>query len=69
MALHSGTVVWRIPWTEKSGRIQSIGTQRGGHDRSDLAHMHVANLPLRIRVRISQHFQSIFHALFQSIFP
>ena len=25
-------LAWRIPWTEKSGRLQSIGSQRVGHD-------------------------------------
>ena len=24
--------VWRFPWTEKPGRLQSIGLQRVGHD-------------------------------------
>ena len=23
---------WRIPWTEEPGRLQSIGSQRVGHD-------------------------------------
>ena len=32
MATHSSIPVWRIPWTEKSGRLQSIGSQRVGHD-------------------------------------
>ena len=31
-ATHSGTLVWKIPWTEKPGRLQSIGSQRIGHD-------------------------------------
>ena len=31
---------WRIPWTEKSGRLQSTGSQRVRHDWSDLARMH-----------------------------
>ena len=26
-ATHSGTLVWKIPWTEKPGRLQSIGSQ------------------------------------------
>ena len=30
-------VVWRIPWTEEPRGLQSIGLQRGGHDRDDLA--------------------------------
>ena len=29
---------WRIAWTEELGRLQSMGSQRVGHDRSDLAH-------------------------------
>ena len=32
MATHSGTLVWKIPWTEKPGRLQSMGSQRVGHD-------------------------------------
>ena len=29
---HSSTLAWRIPWTEESGRLQSMGSQRVGHD-------------------------------------
>ena len=25
-------LVWRIPWTEEPGRLQSMGSQRVGHD-------------------------------------
>ena len=32
MATHSSILAWRIPWTEESGRLQSIGSQRVGHD-------------------------------------
>ena len=32
MATHSSTLAWRIPWTEEPGRLQSIGSQRVGHD-------------------------------------
>ena len=28
MATHSSILVWRIPWTEESGALQSIGSQR-----------------------------------------
>ena len=31
------------PWTEESGRQQSIRSQRAGHDQSDLAHTHTLN--------------------------
>ena len=36
---HSGILAWRIPWTEEPAELQSIGSQRVGHDRSDLTHM------------------------------
>ena len=32
MATHSSTLAWQIPWTEKPGRLQSLGSQRVGHD-------------------------------------
>ena len=32
MATHSSILAWRIPWTEESGRLQSMGSQRVGHD-------------------------------------
>ena len=32
MATHSSILAWRIPWTEESGGIQSMGSQRVGHD-------------------------------------
>ena len=32
MATHSSILAWRIPWTEEPGRLQSIATQRVGHD-------------------------------------
>ena len=32
MAIHSSPIAWRIPWTEESGRLQSMGSQRVGHD-------------------------------------
>ena len=31
MALHSSTLAWKIPWTEESGRLQSMGSLRVGH--------------------------------------
>ena len=29
---HSSTLVWKIPWTEEPGRLQSMGSLRVGHD-------------------------------------
>ena len=35
MPPHSSTLVWKIPWTEEPGRLQSMGSQRVGHLLSD----------------------------------
>ena len=32
MATHSSTLAWKIPWTEERCRLQSMGSQRVGHD-------------------------------------
>ena len=32
MAPHSSTLAWRIPWMEEPGGLQSVGSQRVGHD-------------------------------------
>ena len=34
---HSSILAWRIPWIDEPGRLQSMGSQRVGHDWSDLA--------------------------------
>ena len=31
MATHSRTLAWKIPWTEESGKLQSMGSPRVGH--------------------------------------
>ena len=32
MAIHSNILTWKIPWTEESGGLQSMGLQKVGHD-------------------------------------
>ena len=32
MATYSSTLAWKIPWMEEPGRLQSMGSQRVGHD-------------------------------------
>ena len=34
MVTHSSILAWRIPWMEKPGRLQSMGSQRVRHDRA-----------------------------------
>ena len=38
MATHSSTLAWKIPWTEEAGRLQSMGSQRVGHDWATSLH-------------------------------
>ena len=39
MATHSGILAWRIPWTEEPSGLQSIGSQRVGHNSEGLSTM------------------------------
>ena len=32
MATHSSILAWKISWTEEPGGLQSVGSQRVGHD-------------------------------------
>ena len=32
MATHSSILAWKIPWTEEPSRLQSMGSQKVGHD-------------------------------------
>ena len=32
MAAHSSTLAWKIPWTEETDRLQSVGSRRVGHE-------------------------------------
>ena len=32
MATHSGIFAWRMPWSEGPGGLQTMESQRGGHD-------------------------------------
>ena len=43
MATHSSILAQRIPLTEEPGGLQCIGSQRVGHDWSNLAHTHALN--------------------------
>ena len=38
MAMHSSSLTWRIPWTEEPGGLQSMGSQRAGHDKATNTH-------------------------------
>ena len=41
MTTHSSVLAWKIPWTEESGGLQSMGSQRVGHDSVTNTHMEI----------------------------
>ena len=46
MATHSSILAWRTPWTEESGRLQSMGLQRVGHNLAAKPPPPLSDLPL-----------------------
>ena len=42
MSAHSGILAWRIPWTEEPGGLQSLGSQRVGHNQAINANIFIA---------------------------
>ena len=49
MATYSSILACRIPWTEKPGRLQSMGSQRVGHDGATSLSLWVHMLPWWLR--------------------
>ena len=52
MATCSSVLAWRIPWTEKPGCTQSIGSQRVRHDWRGLEHTHMVYIYMVYQVYI-----------------
>ena len=45
IATHSSILAWRIPWTEETGRLQSMGSHRVGYDWATSLSLHLATKP------------------------
>ena len=48
-ALETSTVAWRIPWTEKPGRLQSTGSQKVRHDWATSFSLRLLRVPWTAR--------------------
>ena len=48
MATHSSILVWRIPWTEKPGGLQSVGSQKSRTRLSDFTLTFTLEMCLRL---------------------
>ena len=62
MATHSSILVWKIPWTEEPGRLQSVGWQRVRHDWSNLAHTCI-HLSMGMKVKVAQSCLTLCHPM------
>ena len=60
MTIHSSTVAWKIPWIEKPGRLQSMGSQRVGHDWATSLHFHVLSTYSRLKSSLYQIYRQYF---------
>ena len=55
MATHSSILAWKIPWMVKPGRLQSMGSQRVGHDLSNFTIVRgIAELDMTERLSLSK---------------
>ena len=68
MASHSSILAWRIPRTEDLGRLQSIGSQRVGHDRNSWACIHALFIKCCLALR-NQEVGFCFPVSFTIVFP
>ena len=50
MATHSSTLAWKSPWTEKPGKLQSMGLQRVRHDWKISLHMDTLSLTKEAKI-------------------
>ena len=55
MATHSSTLAWKIPWMEEPGRLQSLGSQRVGHDLATSLSLWSLTLCMHACLTFAQH--------------
>ena len=51
MATHSSTLAWKIPWMEEPGGLQSMGSQRIGHDWATSLSLSLCNTSISLLKR------------------
>ena len=69
MATRYSILAWRIPWTEEPGRLQSMGSQRAGHDWATNTYFYLLIVTF-IFIEISFIMKNLYvlHIFVQSIF-
>ena len=64
MATHSSILAWRIQWVEEPGRLQSMGSQRVGHNWVT----HTNSNLIRVRIEVAPQIQGIFFLSILEVF-
>ena len=59
MATHSSILTWRIPWTEETGGLHSMGSQRVGHDQMTNTFTFSLSLSSKLEHQYSSQTQSV----------
>ena len=49
MAIHSRTIAWKIPWTEEPNRLQSMGSQKVGHDWTTSLYFTISHRSIKVK--------------------
>ena len=62
MATHSSTLAWKIPWMENPGGLQSMGSQRVGHDWATL--LTIVNYLFRWNILAGKQSQGLLYIYF-----
>ena len=64
MAIHSSILAWRIPWTEETGRLPSMGLQRVRHDWANNTRVYI----IHMCTHANTHTRTCAHTLLNSEF-
>ena len=69
MATDSSILLWKIPWTEEPGRLQSMGSQRVRHDLATKKQQQCYNeCIMRLKVHWKSNFPPSWPELILSVF-
>ena len=69
MATHSSTLAWKIPWMEEPGRLQSMGSQRVGHNWATSLSLSEWNHSLNLWLSLRSQSFSVPELIFHSVCP
>ena len=69
MATHCSTIAWKIPWTEEPGRLQSMGSQRVGHDWATSLSLNPKYFLLTSKILILSMWSYKVHTVKHMVFP